>query len=89
LPIKILEEPSEIESGKVAVYIRADASLAVGSPVEFEITLPPELMSGQHNVVIQCRGRVVLTDEFNAGAGSRDHRGAACAIDSYKLLRNA
>ncbi len=45
------------------MYIRADASLEIGSPVEFEITLPPEVTGGKDNVVIQCRGRVVRTDE--------------------------
>jgi hypothetical protein len=45
------------------VYIRADASLEVGSPVEFEITLPPDVTGGKEDVVIQCRGRVVRTDE--------------------------
>src|SRR5215472_3079598 len=41
------------------VYIRADAAMDVGSPVEFEITLPPEMTGGQENVTIQCKGRVV------------------------------
>ena len=41
------------------VYIRADASLEIGSPVEFEITLPPDVTGGQENVTIQCKGRVV------------------------------
>ena len=29
------------------VYIRADSSMEIGSPVEFEITLPPEMTGGQ------------------------------------------
>ena len=57
------------------VYIRADASLEVGSPVEFEITLPPEVTGGKDDVVIQCRGRVVRTDEPNASADSRGQPG--------------
>jgi hypothetical protein len=61
----------------------------VGSPVEFEITLPPEVTGGKEDVVIQCRGRVVRTDEPNASAGSGENRGVACVIDSYEFVRNS
>ena len=68
------------------VYIRADASLEVGSPVEFEITLPPDVTGGQENVVIQCKGRVVRTDPTGA---TEDGKGVACVIDSYEFVRNS
>jgi len=68
------------------VYIRADASLDVGSPVEFEITLPPDVTGGAENVVIQCKGRVVRTDPTGATA---DGKGVACVIDSYEFVRNS
>jgi PilZ domain len=95
LPIKIHREDSSTEASGMTgdlsaagVYIRADASLEVGSPVEFEITLPPEVTGGKEDVVIQCRGRVVRTDEA-ASAGSGDNRGVACVIDSYEFVRNS
>ena len=95
LPIKIHQEDSPAEASGVTgdlsaagVYIRADASLEVGSPVEFEITLPPEVTGGKENVVIQCRGRVVRTDE-PAGNASKENRGVACVIDSYEFVRNS
>jgi len=73
LPIKIHKENASWRSHRddrnlsaAGVYIRADASLESGSPVEFEITLPPEVTGGKENVVIQCRGRVVRTDESSA-----------------------
>jgi len=71
------------------VYIRADASLDVGAPVEFEITLPPEVTGGKEDVVIQCRGRVVRTDEPAVGSAPSDNRGVACVIDSYEFVRNS
>jgi hypothetical protein len=97
LPIKIHKEDAagEISSGMTGdlsaagVYIRADASLEVGSPVEFEITLPPEVTGGKENVVIQCRGRVVRTDEPDASTEPGDNRGVACVIDSYEFVRNS
>ena len=82
LPIKIHKEDSSAEAtgmtgdlSAAGVYIRADASLEVGSPVEFEITLPPEVTGGKDDVVIQCRGRVVRTDEPNSTARVRRQPG--------------
>lgn len=96
LPIKIHNEDTAGDTSGITgnlsaagVYIRADASLEVGSPVEFEITLPPEVTGGKDDVVIQCRGRVVRTDEPNASAESGDNRGVACVIDSYEFVRNS
>lgn len=95
LPIKIHKEDSAAEASGITgdlsaagVYIRADASLEVGSPVEFEIALPPEVTGGKEDVVIQCRGRVVRTDEPHAGATPAETRGVACVIDSYEFVRN-
>ena len=92
LPIKIHKEQESGEHAGVTgnlsaagVYIRADAALDVGSNVEFEITLPPEVTGGTESVVVQCRGRVVRTDE---PGGSADARGVACVIDSYDFVRH-
>jgi hypothetical protein len=71
------------------VYIRADASLEVGSNVEFEITLPPEVTGAKENVVVQCRGRVVRTDEPASGSSPTEARGVACVIDSYDFVRQS
>ena len=93
LPIKIHDENASGDTkgltgnlSAAGVYIRADASLEVGSPVEFEITLPPDVTGGQENVVIQCKGRVVRTDPTGA---SEDGKGVACVIDSYEFVRNS
>ncbi len=92
LPIKIHKESeSGAHSGTTenlsaaGVYIKADAALEVGSNVEFEITLPPEVTGAKEPVVVQCRGRVVRTDESKEG--SKDARGVACVIDSYDFVR--
>jgi hypothetical protein len=95
LPIKLhkAEEAGELvgvtgDLSAAGVYIRADASLEVGSNVEFEITLPPEVTGAKESVVVQCRGRVVRTDE-PAGASSAESRGVACVIDSYDFVRHS
>ena len=78
LPIKIHKEEEGGEHAGITgnlsaagVYIRADAALDVGSNVEFEITLPPEVTGAKESVVVQCRGRVVRTDEPAGGSRSR------------------
>ena len=92
LPIKIHKEGTGGDAkgttgdlSAAGVYIRADASLEIGSPVEFEITLPPDVTGGQENVKIQCKGRVVRTDPSGSNA---EGKGVACVIDSYEFVRN-
>ena len=91
LPIKIHEENASGATkgltgnlSAAGVYIRANASLEIGSPVEFEITLPPDVTGGQENVTIQCKGRVVRSDPTGT---SPDGKGVACVIDSYEFVR--
>ncbi|HEY1265274.1 MAG TPA: PilZ domain-containing protein [Terriglobales bacterium] len=91
LPIKIHQAEDGGEHKGVTgnlsaagVYIRADAALEIGSNVEFEIALPPEVTGAKDNVIIQCRGRVVRADE----AGADNTRGVACVIDSYDFVRH-
>lgn len=93
LPIKIHDSEKNADSSGVTgnlsaagVYIRADAPLEVGTTVEFEIALPPEVTGAKESVVVQCRGRVVRTDE--PAGGSKEARGVACVIDSYDFVRH-
>ena len=91
LPIKIHKGETDAKGvtgnlSAAGVYIRADATMEIGSPVEFEITLPPEMTGGQENVTIQCKGRVVRADETGTGG---EGRGVACVIDTYEFVRNS
>ncbi|MGH9544973.1 MAG: PilZ domain-containing protein [Terriglobales bacterium] len=93
LPIKIHKSEEGGEHSGVTgnlsaagVYIKADAALEMGSTVEFEITLPAEMTGAKEGVVIQCRGRVVRTDE--PAGGPAEARGVACVIDSYDFVRH-
>jgi hypothetical protein len=94
LPIKIHKADEGGQASGVTgnlsaagVYIRADAALEVGSNVEFEIVLPPEVTGAKENVTVQCKGRVVRTDEPATG-GNAEARGVACVIDSYDFVRH-
>ena len=76
------------------VYIHAKASLKVGTPVEFDIILPSEVVGGEE-VQIHCRGHVVRTDEnekkskSKAKSKAETQDGVACVIDHYKFIRKA
>jgi hypothetical protein len=65
------------------VYIRGNPALEIGSNVEFEIALPPELTGATENVLVECKGRVVRKDSGVGGEG----QGVACVIDSYDFVR--
>ncbi len=85
LPIKIQGRDEGGVTGNMSaagVYIRGNPALEVGSNVEFEIALPPELTGGAESVVVQCKGRVVRKDS-EGGA----ENGVACVIDSYDFVR--
>ena len=85
LPIKIHGVDQGSVTGNMSaagVYIRGNAALDVGSSVEFEIALPPELTGGNENVIVQCRGRVVRKD-----GGGDEAQGVACVIDTYDFVR--
>jgi hypothetical protein len=96
LPIKIHKsDEAGLHAGvtgnlsAAGVYIRADASMEVGTAVEFEIALPPEVTGAKDSVIVQCRGRVVRTDEPTGGTDSTEARGVACVIDSYDFVRHS
>jgi hypothetical protein len=85
LPIKIHGVDQGSITGNMSaagVYIRGNPALEIGSSVEFEIALPPELTGGNENVVVQCKGRVVRKD-----AGTGEAQGVACVIDTYDFVR--
>jgi hypothetical protein len=61
------------------VFMYLDAELAEGVPLEFIMTLPPEVTLG-NPVRVRCVGRVLRVE-----AKGRE-QGAAVAIESYDFL---
>ena len=66
------------------VYIHADSELNVGTPIEFDITLPAVVVGADKDVEIRCKGRVVRMDKAK---GKAKKSGLACVIDNYKFVR--
>lgn len=68
------------------VYIQSQAELEVGSPIEFDITLPGKVVGSDQDVQIHCKGRVIRAEESPRKRGIQQ-RGVACVIDQYKFVR--
>ncbi|HLW55616.1 MAG TPA: PilZ domain-containing protein [Candidatus Angelobacter sp.] len=95
LPIRIHrkggdDKATTADLSSAGVYIKSDTELAVGSSIEFDITLPAEVLGTPGDVEVRCTGRVVRKE---AGSGSNSGRkkgqkhGVACVIDEYKFIR--
>jgi PilZ domain len=102
LPIKIHSKRGDDSAttgnmSAAGVYIMADLDLAIGSNIEFDITLPAKVLGTPGDVEVHCTGRVVRKDASAAAAGvnsnSKSKRkkknGVACVIDQYKFIRKS
>lgn len=63
------------------VLFEVDADMPVGSPVDFTISLPADVVGAVEDVRVDCRGRVVRSFED----GGR--RGVGVVIDEYRFER--
>jgi len=101
LPIKIHGKGGDDSAttgnmSAAGVYIMADVDLAIGSNIEFDITLPAKVLGTPGDVEVHCTGRVVRKDAgasaASAGANSSKRKkksGVACVIDQYKFIRKS
>lgn len=91
LPIRIRrkggdEGATTADLSSAGVYIMADTDLAVGSPIEFDITLPKDVLGTPGDVEVHCIGRVVRK-EGGSPAKKNKKSGVACVIDEYQFIR--
>lgn len=63
------------------VLFEVDADMPVGSPVDFTISLPADVVGSVEDVRVDCRGRVVRS--FADGG----RRGVGVVIDEYRFER--
>jgi PilZ domain len=70
------------------VFIQADGDFEVGSNIEFDITLPAEVIGSGQDVEIRCQGRVVRSADPKARRQrDKGKGGVACVIDQYEFVR--
>jgi hypothetical protein len=92
LPIRIRRKGGEdrattADMSAAGVYIMADTDLAVGSAVEFDITLPAKVLGTPADVEVHCTGRVVRKETGTGGGKKKKKNGVACVIDQYQFIR--
>ena len=93
LPIRIHrkggdEGATTADLSAAGVYIMADTDLSVGSPIEFDITLPAEVLGTPADVEVRCTGRVVRKESGEeTGKRKKKKSGVACVIDQYQFIR--
>lgn len=63
------------------VLFQLDSDMPVGSPVDFTIMLPADVLGADADVQLDCRGRVVRNFE------DEGHRGVGVVIDEYRFER--
>ena len=93
LPIRIRhkggdEGATTADLSAAGVYIMADTNLAVGSPIEFDITLPASVLGTPTDVEVHCTGRVIRKESGSTGK-KKKKSGVACVIDQYQFIRKS
>ena len=69
----------DISAGGILFHL--DSPIEVGSPVEFAIEMPAEMLGADVPVEVNCRGRVVRCKRDASG------QGVAVVIDEYHFKR--
>jgi hypothetical protein len=76
------EKPAQtrdVSARGICFYV--DAPIATGAPIEFTLTLPPEITLTE-SIRVRCKGKVVRVDE-----GAPNNKVAVAAvIDEYEFL---
>ncbi len=70
----------DISSG--GVLFQVDAALPVGSPIQFSISIPAEVLGTGSLVQVKCAGRVVRC------TSEGEHHAVAAVIDEYYFERH-
>jgi hypothetical protein len=82
--VKAGEEVCRAETQNISangVLFEVDADMPVGSPVDFTISLPADVVGAEEDIRVDCRGRVVRS--FVDGG----RRGVGVVIDEYRFER--
>ncbi|PYX86039.1 MAG: hypothetical protein DMG68_16580 [Acidobacteria bacterium] len=69
----------DVSARGICFYV--DASISSGAPIEFTLTLPPEITLTEA-IRVRCKGKVVRVDSM----GSNGKMAVAAVIDEYEFL---
>src|SRR5262245_63468655 len=74
----IASQTKDVSARGVFFYLNSEVTK--GSPIEFTLTLPPEITLTE-SIRVRCKGKVVRVDQSNG-----PQIGIAAAIDQYDFL---
>jgi len=69
----------DVSARGICFYV--DSAITAGSPIDFTLTLPPEITLTE-SIRVRCKGRVVRVE----GGGSASKMAVAAVIDEYEFL---
>jgi hypothetical protein len=72
----------DVSARGICFYV--DSSIEAGSPIEFTLTLPPEITLTE-SIHVRCKGKVVRVDD----GGGDGKMAVAAVIDEYEFLSQA
>jgi hypothetical protein len=70
----------DVSARGICFYV--DSAIQAGSPLEFTLTLPPEITLTE-SIRVRCKGRVVRVE---GGGASESKMAVAAVIDEYEFL---
>lgn len=74
-------ETHDISAGGVLLYMKA--AMELGTPLDFNLELPAEVLGTKRPVVVRCRGRVMRC------VPEGEQFAVAAVIDEYRFERSA
>jgi len=86
LPVRVAGGDQQGTTDNVSAsgaYFVVDRGFEVGSMVEFEITIPRDVIGATEDARVRCIGRVIRNEERE-----QKKTGIACVIDSYEFVRS-
>jgi hypothetical protein len=75
-------ETRDVSARGICFYL--DSAIAAGSPIEFTLTLPPEITLTE-SIRVRCKGKVVRVNE----GGPEGKVAVAAVIEEYEFLPEA
>ncbi len=76
-----LAQTRDVSARGICFYV--DSAITAGSPIDFTLTLPPEITLTE-SIRVRCKGRVVRVE---GGAASK--MAVAAVIDEYEFLADS
>jgi hypothetical protein len=76
---EVSAETRDVSARGICFFV--DAPIASGAPIEFTLTLPPEITLTE-SIRVRCKGKVVRVDD----GGSNAKMAVAAVIDEYEFL---